>query len=114
MSGCLTDQEKKFFECYGVKQTSAGGFELSYRSGIETDNVADEDSDDNLQAARLHSTKAFREPPWACPFHQQERSHNACGWDIPHGDEMNLMLLDRDRISDAEPSDVCLIDGFEK
>ena len=103
-----------FDECYGVKQTADGGFVLACGSGIEPDHVTDEDSVDNLWSACLLKTNAIGEPLWTYVFHQPESGHNACEWVIPHGDEKYLMLLDSDHLGEAEPSNVGLIDVFDK
>jgi hypothetical protein len=98
-----------FDECYGVKQTSDGGFVLACGSGIEPDHVSDEDSPDNLWAACLLKTDSLGEPCWTYVFHQPESGHNACEWVIPHGDGKYLMLLDSDHLGEAEPSNVGLV-----
>ncbi len=98
-----------FDECYGVKQTSDGGFVLACGSGIEPDRVSDEDSPDNLWAACLLKTDSLGQPCWTYVFHHPESGHNACEWVIPHGDGKYLMLLDSDHLGEAEPSNVGLV-----
>ena len=97
-----------------MKQTSDGGFVLACGSGIEPDQVSDEDSPDNLWAACLLKTDSLGKPCWTYVFHQPESGHNACEWVIPYGDEKYLMLLDSDHLGEAEPSNVGMIHLFDK
>lgn len=106
--------KKIFDECYGVQQTSDGGFVLACGSGIEPDNVADEESSDTIWAACLLKTDGLGLPCWTYVFHQPESGHNACEWVIPFGDKEYLMLLDSDHLGDAEPSNVGFIHIHDK
>ena len=98
-----------FDECYGVKQTHDGGFVLACGSGVEPDNIQDENDERNVWAAYLIKTDGQGNCQWEYTYHRPAEGHNACEWVIPLYDGGYLMLLDSDHLGDAEEENVGLL-----
>ena len=96
-------------ECYGVKQTGDEGFLLACGSGIEPDNVQDDNDKRNIWAAYLIKVDGSGNLQWEYTYHRPDSGHNACEWVIPVREGGYLMLLDSDHLGDAEEENVGLL-----
>ena len=103
------DERFIYDECYGVKQTGDGGFLLACGSGVEPDNIHNENDKRNIWAAYLIKTDGSGNLQWEYTYHRPDAGHNACEWVIPIRAGGYLMLLDSDHLGDAEEENVGLL-----
>ena len=103
------DERFIYDECYGVQQTGDGGFLLACGSGVEPDNVQNENDRRNIWAAYLIKTDRSGKLRWEYTYHRPDAGHNACEWVIPVREGGYLMLLDSDHLGEMEEENVGLL-----
>ncbi len=103
------DEALIFDECYGVKQASDGGYVMACGSGVEPDNIQNENDKRNVWAAYLIKTDDSGNRQWEYTYHRPDAGHNACEWVIPVREGGYLMLLDSDHLGDAAEENIGLL-----
>ncbi|MBV7328459.1 hypothetical protein KFU94_09405 [Chloroflexi bacterium TSY] len=87
-----------FDECYGVKTTPDGGFVMACGTGVEPENVQNEDDPLNTWAAYIIRTNSSGKLLWEYTYHTPGQGHNAAEYISLTRDGGFMIFLDSDNL----------------